>query len=470
MKINYKLFVATLATALLFGCATHRVNRSPEPTIDPPESFLPTAQTSKPIKTQWWVEFSSPELDTLMETALIENLDIKQAWNRLAQSRAVYESSRAGLFPSFRLNGNASQTHITDDADTGTDSSKIESALLGGELSYEIDLWRRIGGLKNSAQANVAASYEEVQATAFTISGSVVDSWLSIREQVELLKLTRQQLATNKIQLELLELRLTVGEASALDILQQRQQIAATEAEIPTLLSAQQTARHQLQILLGQAPRNDFIQTDDVTLPQLPPLPSLGTPIDLLEQRPDLRAARNRLVAEDYALAVAIAERLPRLTLNLSYDFQANDIAGPFNRQIKSIIGNLTAPIFEGGRLKAEIKRRRAIVEERLNHYSQLFLNALLEVENALTQERKQGELINALQIQAGYAQDSLQEARARYLNGLNDYLPVLTALRSAQELERRIISERRLQLNFRSNLYRALGGSWSQALQTEEK
>ena len=189
------------------------------------------------------------------------------------------------------------------------------------------------------------------------------------------------------------------------------------------------------------------------------------TPIDLLNSRPDLRAAKARIEAADQDVAVAVADRLPRLTLNLNYDFQATEFAGPFNRQITSVLGNLTGPIFEGGRRKAEVKRRQEILKERINRYTQLFLNALLEAENALVQERRQNELIFAMEKQIAHALRSLEEARARFVNGLNDYLPVLTSLQTTQALERNLVIERRRRLTFRSNLLRAIGGVLPESL-----
>ena len=480
-----KLAVATLLSTICLGCRVHRTEKSPTPNVTLPEAFQSPSSSDARNNEPWWKTFDSPELNDLMGVALEKNLDVKQSWNRLAQASAVYVINRAGQLPALRINSGASITQTTDRKPLSASQQFIdiaeslgvpvidgdlttENIIVGGGLSYELDIWRRVNSLKASARSNLSATFEDVQATAFLVSASVVDAWLSVRQQVELLKLVREQLSANRTQLELLELRLSVGQATALDVLQQRQQVAATEAEIPSMASVLDTQQHRLQILLGQNPMGGLVSTNAVVLPEFTPLPGIGTPLDLLNARPDLRAARNRIEAADHDVAVAVAERLPRLTLNLTYDFQANELAGPFNRQIASLLGNLTGPIFEGGRRKAEVRRRQAILEERLNRYTQLFINALLEVENALVQERRQNELIFALEKQIGHARLSLEEARARYVNGLNDYLPVLTSLQTTQVLERRLIMERRRRLTFRSNLLRAIGGVWSESLETQ--
>ncbi|MEM9159842.1 MAG: efflux transporter outer membrane subunit [Verrucomicrobiota bacterium] len=463
---DYRIPTASIFLVALSACAVQPANRNPSPQITPAAAFQAETQSDLDRIDHWWMAFSSHELNQLVEEALSANLDVKKAWSRLDQAQALSRGSRSQLFPSASLSANALDTKTRQEIDEApTQTTDAERASFGGNLSYEVDIWRRISSQNRSSLASQAASFEDLQATAFIVSGSVLDAWLSIREHSELLRLVREQLEANRTQLELLELRLQVGEASALDVLQQRQQLAATEAEIPSLASVLETSLHRLEVLLGRPPRNDTRATNALALPDLPPLPALGTPSDLLENRPDLRSARHRLAAADADTAAAVADQLPRLNLNLSYDFQADEFIGPFDRQVRTLLGDLTGPLFDGGRRKAAIARSKAIAEERLNEYAQIFLNALLEVENALVQERRQGELITALQEQAKFARQNLEEAEARYRNGLNDYLPVLAALESAQRLDRRIISERRKQLSFRADLYRALGGRWNQKL-----
>ena len=471
-KIIAKSALIALFTAYAVGCSIYKIDPGPLPKTAIPEKFDNPEATATEVSTEWWKEFGSEELDALMEKALGENWDIRKTWSRLAQARATYIINRAPLFPSFEATTDASRQRFIDERGTTPfgfpvvyPKNFVEDIRIGGSLAYELDVWRRIASLKHAAQFNLDAARFDIQATSYVVAGNLTDAWLSLREQVELLGLLSEQIEANKTQLELLELRLGVGQANALDVLQQRQQLAATTAEIPRARSLLETSEHQLNVLLGHAPQKGIIRTKNVTLPALPPLPTFGKPIDLLEQRPDIRAARDRLIAADYEVAAAIAERLPRLTLTLSYDFQASDLTGPLTQETGTILGNLVAPLFQGGRLAAKIRKRQAIVQERLAEYTHAFLTALLEIENALTQERRQGELITAIQTQTNHARRSLEESRARYLNGLNDYLPVLTALQSLQALERRIIQERRQQLSFRANLYRALGGAWPEDL-----
>ena len=214
--------------------ADYRTEKSPTPNVTLPEAFQSPSSSDARNNEPWWKTFDSPELNDLMGVALEKNLDVKQSWNRLAQASAVYVINRAGQLPALRINSGASITQTTDRKPLSASQQFIdiaeslgvpvidgdlttENIIVGGGLSYELDIWRRVNSLKASARSNLSATFEDVQATAFLVSASVVDAWLS-RQQVELLKLVREQLSANRTQLELLELRLSVGQATALDV------------------------------------------------------------------------------------------------------------------------------------------------------------------------------------------------------------------------------------------------------------
>jgi outer membrane protein TolC len=176
-----------------------------------------------------------------------------------------------------------------------------------------------------------------------------------------------------------------------------------------------------------------------------------------------------RLAAADYRVAAAVAARLPALRIGAETGYESRDfgeIENIFDNWIWSLFANITWPVFDGGRRKAEVDRNKAVVKEALGAYGQVMLRALQEVEDALIQERKQAEFLIELERQVGLARDTLRAARMRYANGLSDYLPVLAALESLQTVERsQIVAERQL-LSFRVQLYRALGGTWTLSME----
>jgi outer membrane protein TolC len=184
----------------------------------------------------------------------------------------------------------------------------------------------------------------------------------------------------------------------------------------------------------------------------------------VLLRRPDVQAARHRAVAQDHRIGAAIAEYFPRFTLDASLGWRSfNGFEGLFDNFIYTVAGQLGATLFQGGRRKAEVRRNRALLEERLGAFAQQVLVALREVEDALVEEREQVRLVGRLDRQVDAARATLVEARLRYVNGLSDFLPVLTALQGLQDAERQRVAAQRELLARRVRLHRALGGTWQE-------
>jgi outer membrane protein TolC len=201
-------------------------------------------------------------------------------------------------------------------------------------------------------------------------------------------------------------------------------------------------------------------------LPVLPPLPASGVPLEALRARPDVRAAELQLTAADHRLAVAIADRYPSLSLSAAAGGQAESFSDVLDQWFLNLAANLLAPVFDGGRRAAEADRNRAVVEERFYAWESALLAACAEVEDGLVAERGLDQTNRILGTQLELAEASLERSRALYVNGLTDYLTVLTALQSLQNLQRQAISTRQELLANRISLHIALGGSWSGSLE----
>lgn len=250
---------------------------------------------------------------------------------------------------------------------------------------------------------------------------------------------------------------------------QQRQQQVSTRAQLALVDSALGLFEHRLAVLLGAAPGSLQVDAPEGLPAALPAVPAGGLPADLLERRPDVRAAQRRVEAADYQVAVAVADRLPSLRLSGSYGFQAQSLADFLSSPVWNLIASVAAPILDGGRRAAEVERSEAVVEELLMVYGQLLLQAMTEVENALLQERYQLVHIADLEESVELAAATLREAQARYGKGLSDYLPVLTALQGQQRAELALLQARRQLISYRIQLCRALGGTWTQSLPAPE-
>jgi NodT family efflux transporter outer membrane factor (OMF) lipoprotein len=421
----------------------------------------------------WWTSFEDPELGRLIERALEHNLGLRQAWARLEQARALEKAATAGLFP--RLDATTSAGYSKSpprEFSFGGQQQEVpgvESASYNASLpvSYEVDVWGRVRAGMFAAEQDVVAARADVEAVAMTVAASVTERWLDVVTERALAELLRGQVLVNKSHLELVELRFVSSDAALSDVLQQRQQIQALEAELATVLGRLRAAEHQLTLLLGAATPAPVART---VLPGVPPLPPTGVPASLVERRPDVRAARARVVAADYRIAQAIAARLPTLTLSGSIGLSSPSLSSFFESFVWSTLASATGTLFDGGRLEAEIDRSEAVMDERVASYGERLLTALVEVESALALERARGERIAILAAGLATAQETLEAARVRFAAGVGSYLSVLTALRSLQQTEQQLLGARRALLSERVQVYRALGSRWTEDLKAPKK
>lgn len=451
------ILIITFALAIE-GCAIFApVQREPEKNLLP-TSFTGASQQWEPEQ-RWWEAFNDPQLNALIEEALGHNFSLQQSWARLRQAQALAVGSGAELYPELDLSAGASSERRHGDV---TDS--VESYSLGLTGSYEIDLWGRIRSERQAARIAAAASREDLNTAAITLSANIVTRWIGVVSQRMQKQLLLQQLKANQTLLELVELRFRKSLASAVDVFQQRQLVEQTRAQLPLVEQSERRLLNEMALLLGRTPfSRPQIQSRSFQIPTDPP--AAGIPAQLLANRPDIRAAARRLETADWNVAAARADRLPRISLSAEAAYQADKLSLLLDNWLTRLAGNITAPLFDGRRRASEVQRLRAVVMENLAAYRQTVLTAMREVEDALVDETKMREHLKGLQMQLDAARNALNEARRRYRNGLSDYLPVLAQLLTVQELERTQIQRRASLLTARVDLYRSLGGTWTDTL-----
>lgn len=459
--------------AALTGCSLHEVPREPAPPLPTPipERFSeapqePAAQQPARVE-RWWTSFGDPELDRLVELAIADNLDLERAAARVRQAEAAREFAGAGQLPTLQAQAGVSgaRTVFNLGPPIGVRSNEAANYTLGVSAAWEVDLWGRLGHAVDAAELDVAAAREDQSAAALSIAGRVTDLYLQVAGEAALLELLDLQAKSNAKLVELVELRFAQGLATALEVYQQRQQLAALEAQRPLADARLTIARHQLALLLGRTP--GALALAPGKLPALPPAPAAGVPSEVLLRRPDVRAAMLRVSAADHRVGAAIAAQYPSLNLSASTGFQSPDLADLFERWVWTLAANLVAPLFDGGRRGAEVERTEAVVAELVQVYGQAVLTAVAEVEGALAQEARQRQHLELVLAQVELARAAYTEAELRYANGLASYLEVLTALRSVQQAEQAELQARRQLLAYRVQLHRALGGTWASASPT---
>jgi multidrug efflux system outer membrane protein len=268
------------------------------------------------------------------------------------------------------------------------------------------------------------------------------------------------QIRTVQTYLELIIVRLSSGQSTALEALQQQQQMRALESQLPTIQASQQIAANRLAVLMGVTPSVLEVPALE-SLPAPVELPEAGVPADLLQMRPDVRAAQARAEAADWRVVTAICDRLPSFRLSGSLNMQAPSLLDLFDGIFWRLAASAAAPLIDGGRRRAAVERARLVREEALVNWGQTLLTAVVEVEDALVQQQGQRAYMDRLQLEHENATATLTAARDQYLNGVADYLRVLTAISALQQIELAQLQAQRTLLSQQVTLFRALGGDW---------
>jgi NodT family efflux transporter outer membrane factor (OMF) lipoprotein len=439
----------------LGGCGSRPASFAPP--VATPSAFSQGGQVSLPDA--WWTSFDDARLDTLVATALRANLDLQTAWERLREARAVARIAGAPRWPSVDGTAAARLTRPSTDPD-----GALELGLLA---SYEVDLWGRIGARTAAERLRAEATLADYRATALSLSAEVTLTWYQLVETRAADDLVARQIATNEKALTLLQARFGTGQVRQADILRQRRLLEATRERALDIAGRRGLLRHQLAVLLGRAPA---AASDTVAagLPEPPPLPRTGVPAELLQRRPDVRAAYLRLQAADRDLAAAVSDRYPRLSLTGSVTTTSAGADQLFDDWLRSVAGGLLAPLFRGGELSAAVDRAEARRQRLLAAYGQAVLTALREVEDALVSERVRRQRIASLERQVDFAERTHRRLRLEFFNGVGDFLDVLTARVDLQQLQRDLLAARLGLLADRIALSRALAGAPTARLATE--
>lgn len=443
---------------LLSGCTIHNIDEEARLLeVEVPPQFSESAAEANQLNEwdySWWETFNDEDLNNLIESGLDASFELRQYAARIEQATALARQAGARLYPSLDFDASYD---LEWDGETGSGESRDlrETSDLGFLLRWELDVWGRLSSLRRAEDLEVRATIEDWQGARLLLSTAIAETYFEIQEQRRQLEVIRSQIETNKTLLRLTSLRFGQGQSSIVDVLQQQEQLEATQARIPQTESRIGQLEYSLDILVGRTPsKKNLMMSSRLDRPS--PLPAVGFPALLLTRRPDLSAAQKRVLALDYDVDVAVAEQLPTLTLGGAIDWRGDP---DFADAVTSAFAGLAGPLFDAGRRHSEVTYRKARLTEALAGYSDKYLSAMFEVESALLEERKSEEQLLLVEKQLVTAQRLLTEARNRFSQGLTDYLPVVTSLSIVQSLERDVVSSRRRVLSARVGLHRALGG-----------
>ncbi len=451
-----------------------------------PGSFAGVGGAGSVSDEPWWTRLGEPALAALVEEGLTGNYDLRATDARVRQAEGLRLSAVGALLPtlSFDASVNAQPANLRFVGFTGAENEDIDPGLLyyqgsaGFNGAWELDLTGRNVLQAQAAGQDESAAENDRAGQQISLASRIAGAWFDAALQHQRLALLDRLLATQRDLVEIVELRHGRSEATALDVLQQRQQVMSVQAQVPMVRAGLKVAGQQLAVLVGRTP--DQPPTGlPVTLPELGPVPAAGAPRDLLDHRPDLRAAQDRLDASWQRRMSAERALLPtlRASTNAGWSFTNNAGAISFglpdpnqpDEEFRSwfnwgLGATVSVPLFNL-RTIGQVKQARAGERTVAQQLGQAELNALAQVESALAQDGEQALRLAAVREQAAAANQVFEVARARYVEGIGDYLTLLTALVTWQNAEISALQAHRDALSARVALHEALGGPWTETL-----
>lgn len=448
------------ALALLLAACASTGDEATPPEIAVPSRFAEadTAPGSFPDK-EWWLGFGSSELDRLVVEALRDNADLRAAEARLRQADAQVRIAGAALLPSLDAGAGATRTRSAQNSVAGTRLS--DSFDVGFVASWELDVWGGNRAFLAATEASGVAVRRDRDALALTTASTVAETYFQVLSLRDRLRLGRANLDNARRVLALVEVRVANGAASALDLAQQRAQLASQEASLQSLVQQERQTVNGLALLLGR-PLDGFAAEEQSLRSVKPVAVIAGIPSELLLRRPDLGAAEARLQAASADVEAARAALYPSFNLTARAGNASDRLADLLDGNVVSLSLSILAPIFDGGRLRGQVELSEAQQQELLESYRGTVLRAFADAEDALIIVRYAREREAALQTAATEARRAFALAEAQYRGGAIDLLALLDAQRTLFSADDALAGAKLDRLLGLVALYRALGGGWS--------
>ena len=455
------IFIQLVIVLLLSSCLVGK--RYTRPDMKVPENYINDTAVAKTesvsafaardttINLQWFELFGDTVLNKLITQALDTNTNLRIAVLRVQQSRSVYKNANANIWPSVGYSASGSIN------DPENDIFKLL-----GTASWELDFWGKLRHAKRAAYAEMLASDEGLKVLKTTIVSDVASLYFLIRDLDSRIEVAKQTVASRTSYYNIVNERYMKGESAELDKLQAEQQLALGQANLASLRRELSITERSMNILLAQNPQpipRGLQNANQVIIPEIP----AGLPSTLLEQRPDVKAAENILLAETEKIGMYQAMRLPSFNLTGFFGLANPDINNLLNSEsmASGVTGMIIGPLFEFGKNKRRVDIQKAEAEIAVNNYLNTYRTALGDVENALLGNQLYREEYAARLRQVEAARKALMLTKAKYEQGFTNYLEVLIAESYAFDAEMLASFTRGQQLTTTVSLYRALGGGW---------
>lgn len=429
-------------------------------------SSLPARAYTTP-QPEWWRSLGDATLDSLIEQGLQANYDLNVAARRIEAARAAVGSARAGYMPTVNLSASYQTTSLSGATGAGKRLPETRSHYwsAGASASWEIDVFGKVRQRVKGAKAQERVSKADAEGVALSVASEIASTYIDLLVNEAQLQVAREHSETQLKVVRITEARHEANIASGLDVAQAKTVYFSTKAQIPLLLSTITSDRNALAVLLG-CTAQELPVLGDSAVNRIPALPAgipAVLPMELLQRRPDLAAARAGIEADAAALGVAKKDWLPSLTLQGSVATEARDAGDLFGAHSLSysVVPTLSWTLFDGFQRRYATAEARANLEADIAQYNQSVLTALEEVDNALVNLRRSQEYVVNLQDVVEQAQLSFELSISLYKQGLTPFNNVADAQLTLLEYQNTLVQARGRVLTALITLHKALGGGF---------
>ncbi len=472
-KLPSPVWAATIFMLMIFaGCA------AVGPDYVPPDASSPASWHSR-LKNgrvggeedscalaRWWTTLNDPVLSSLVDRAVIGNLDLREAKARVREARARRGLSKSEMFPTLDVSGSATKSR------SNHEESELYSTAF--DAGWELDLFGGVRRAVEAAEADLQAGREDLHNVLVTLTAEVVLNYVELRMYQGQLATTGENLRLQRETYELTQWRYEAGLDDELSVQQARYSMESTRSQIPTLRSAEEESKNRIAVLLGKQPGMLHKELEfQAPIPVAPPEIAVGIPADMLRRRPDVRKAERELAAQTARIGEATADLYPRFKLTGSIGLQSDELSGLFKStgSFWSIGPGISWNIFDAGAVRRNIEIQSAQQEQYLNAYEAAVLNALEEVENALVAYAEEQNRRNSLNEAVHAAQRAVELSRIKYRAGMIDFVNLLETERSLLSYQNELVQSHGNVASNLVRLYKALGGGWeTQATEIENE
>jgi multidrug efflux system outer membrane protein len=466
MRVALVSFVAVSVASCTMGPDYRR------PEIDLPavhRGAVQTAHAESLADLEWFELFRDEQLTLLVASALKDSFEVRIAAERVLQARALYGITRSNQVPAVDAVAGVNAVRSPRNGASGAVSPFVDSSLTyveaGFNVGWELDVWGRVRRLNEAARAQYLATEEARRGVITTLVADVADSYLALRALDLELEIARRTRDVADDSLQLTRVRHTSGVGSGLDLRQGEQLLFTAGARIASLEREIAHGENALSLLVGRLP-GDVRRGGPLDTLQAPPSIPAGLPSALLERRPDVRQAEQELIAANAQIGAIKAELFPQIALTGFLGAQSRALSDLLSAPARVASASLgaAAPLFDRGRRRRNVELAEAIHREALVNYQRVVYTAFRDVADALAayektsaQRAEQQRLVDALR-------ESSRLSNARYRGGIDSYLPVLDSQRNLFEGELELARLHQRELSSIVQLYRALGGGWSES------